>query len=126
MKRWQRRKKIRRIRVQQKSKKVTFHEQILNLAEDFVESDENFLHDYVAKKTKAGVLAIVFGILSFFFWVMMFFDRTNLWIMLVFFMMFFTTLIFVVQYLVFWDRIPFWKDKLQKDSEFLQSAKSFR
>lgn len=125
MKRWQRKEKIRRIRVQQNSKKVPYNQQIIDWSENCIENDKYFTHSYDSIRKKAKILAIVFGILSFAFGIILFF-YPNPWIMFLSCCTSIIAALFIWQYLSYEDSIPFWEDKLQKDSEFLQSAKSFR
>jgi hypothetical protein len=122
MKRWQSKERIRRLRTQQKSKNIPYHEQIMGWSENCIKNDEYFLHSYDSKRKKAKFRAIVFGILSLTFRIVMFF-YPNPWIMFLSWFTLLATALLVWQYLFYRDRMPFWMQKLKEDSKFLQSAR---
>lgn len=128
----QRKQRLARIHREQKVRKILKKqqdvEQLVVMAEEFVESDKEFVDDYTAKAGCAKKKVLVLTTLCVIFVAMLVFGINigtgKTWNVILFWIMFTLMAMYLSEYWLYRDRLPFWKQQLQENTEFLQYARS--
>jgi len=127
MNRGQRRQRIARINKAKKAAKKAHamtrqdFERTAVIAEEFVATDKEFVGEYSSKLIRIRKKFFVFSALCVIFGGMLFFDFDGAWNVFLFYATFVLSAMQVAEYGTYRGRLPFWKQQLQENEEFLNS-----